>query len=74
VDVPAEIPVTAPDELIVATLVLLLLQVPPAVALLNVVPAAAQKEVVPVIEATVGRLLTVMVAVVLYALQLPLTR
>ena len=55
VAVPACLPVIIPAALIVATLVLLLLQIPPVVALANWVVAAKQTCCVPVIAATVGK-------------------
>jgi len=52
-------PVTCPTLLIVATVGVALLQVPPVVVLLNVVEVFGQSVVLPVIELTVGRALTV---------------
>jgi hypothetical protein len=61
-EVPVAIPKTTPlAEPIVATDVLLLLQVPPVTASLRVVVAPAHKEVVPVMA--VGTGLTVIVVV-----------
>lgn len=54
VAVPALIPVTTPEALIVATEVAELLQVPPVVASLSVAVAPAQIVVVPVIMAGVA--------------------
>jgi len=51
VTVPADTPVTTPlPEPIVATAVLLVLQVPPVVASLKVVVAPAQTDIVPVMD------------------------
>ena len=50
--VPAETPLTTPDEPIVATAVLLLTQAPPPVASLRLVVVPAQSVVDPVIAAT----------------------
>ena len=52
-------PVTRPDVFTVAILVLLLLQVPPEVALLNCVLALAHTVVVPLMAETTGNGLTV---------------
>ena len=49
--VPAAIPVTTPDELMVATVLLLLLHVPPGVAIERVVVLPVQAVVMPVISA-----------------------
>ena len=58
--VPAVTPVTTPvEELIVATAVLLDVQTPPVVVLDNVVVDPEHTAVVPVIEATVGNVVTV---------------
>jgi hypothetical protein len=59
--VPAVTPLTTPPALIVATEVLLELHVPPVVALDNVVVEPTHTPVLPVIEATVGRGVTVTV-------------
>lgn len=64
-DVPAARPVTTPEELIVATDVLLLNQVPPLVAFDNVVVNPIHSCNVPVIGPTVGAGFTVTVMVVL---------
>jgi hypothetical protein len=48
-DVPGETPVTTPDEFIVATNVLELLQVPPELKTLRVVVPPAHTDVFPVI-------------------------
>ena len=53
--VPLVKPVTCPVVLIVATVGLALLQIPPGVVLLNVVEVFGQSVVLPVIELTVGR-------------------
>jgi hypothetical protein len=53
-DVPPDIPVTTPEELIVATASVALLQVPPGVASLSVVVDPAQTVDVPVIAAGKG--------------------
>ncbi len=57
--VPLVKPVTCPVVLIVATVGVALLQVPPGVVLLNVVEVFGQSVVFPVIELMVGRALTV---------------
>ena len=62
VAVPADIPLTKPDELIVATALLLVLHVPPAVASTNWVELPIQTSKVPVIDATVGKAFTVISA------------
>ena len=60
--VPADVPATIPPvDVIVATVVLLLLQFPPPIALLNVVVVAWHNDVIPVIGAT-GLTVTVAVA------------
>jgi hypothetical protein len=60
---PAATPVTTPEALTVATDVLEEDQVPPLVASASAVVDPTQTDVVPVILATVGRALTVTVAV-----------
>jgi hypothetical protein len=64
-EVPAEIPVTTPVALMVATDVLLLNHVPPLVALESVVVAPIHSWVVPVIALTDGAGLIVTFIVVL---------
>ena len=54
VDVPAVTPVITPELLTVATLVVLLVQVPPVVAVVNVVVLPTQTFEVPVICSIVG--------------------
>ena len=61
--VPAATPVTTPFASIVAVAVFALDHTPPAVVLDNVVVEPAQTDVVPVIEATTGKLLIVTVVV-----------
>lgn len=63
VAVPAATPVTTPVELIVATDVLLLVQVPPEVASDNVVVEPVATDDAPVIAAITGKGLTVIVMV-----------
>ena len=58
VRLPAETPVTTPPVPIVAMAVLLLLQVPPAVASERVIVEPVQTPVDPVMAPTVGRALT----------------
>jgi hypothetical protein len=63
VAVPPEMPVTIPEPLpIVATVVVLLLHVPPDVLLLNDVVNPTHKDVIPVIVAGSGLTVTVIVA------------
>ena len=62
IDVPADTPVTTPELLIVATLVLPLVHVPPAVASASVVVVPEHSVVVPVTGATTGTTSSVMVA------------
>jgi hypothetical protein len=59
VDEPTETPVTRPEELIVATLALLLLQVPPTEVSDKVKVPATQPVVAPVMAPKVGNGLTV---------------
>lgn len=60
--VPAVTPVTTPvEELIVATAVLLDVHTPPVVVLDNVVVDPEHTDVVPVIDATTGKAVTVTV-------------
>ena len=54
VAVPALTPVITPELLMVATLVVLLVQVPPVVAVVNVVVFPTQTSAVPVICSMVG--------------------
>ncbi len=54
VEVPALMPVITPELLIVATLVVLLVHVPPVVAVVNVVVLPTQTSEVPVICSMVG--------------------
>ena len=66
-DEPALTPVTIPPEVIVATDVVPLVQVPPAVALVRVMLPPIATDVLPEIAATVGTVITatdVVVAVV----------
>ena len=63
--VPAVTEFTNPALLTVATLVLLLFQVPPGVALANVVELPIQTEVRPVMGVTVGNALMACVLLVL---------
>jgi hypothetical protein len=66
VAVPLATPVTEPEPLTVAMLVLFELHTPPDVELLSVVDEPAHiLEVPPVIAATVGVILTVIILVVL---------
>ena len=50
-DIPVTVPAPAPDGVTVATLVLLLIHTPPAVASENMVFAPAQKVVAPLVIA-----------------------
>ena len=59
---PALIPVTAPDEVMAAIVLLLLAHVPPEVVLLNAVVEPSQMVAAPVMDA--GSALTVMVLMV----------
>ena len=61
VEVPDETPVTTPEEFMVATAMLLLLQTPPDGLLDRVVVLPAQTLVVPVIGETTGKAFTVTV-------------
>ena len=70
VAVPSTRPVTSPIVFTVATEVLLLLQVPPVVALLNNEVVFRQIEVVPDMGSTVGRAFTVTTVAVEVAEQL----
>ena len=67
--VPAEIPVTTPEELMVPTAGLLLLHVPPGVAELNVVVSPIQTSSVPVIGS--GNGLTVRVFITIQSVPKP---
>ena len=62
--VPVNIPVTIPPELTVAIEPLLVVQVPPGVALLSVVVVPRHTVLAPVIIAGVGLLFTVFVTIV----------
>ena len=74
VAVPALMPVTTPVAgLTEATALLLLLQLPPAVASLNVVVAPLHTVVVPVIAATAVPVVTVTVVVAVAVPQLLVT-
>jgi len=53
-DVPADTPVTTPEEFIVATPTFPLVQVPPGLVLVSVVVVPEQRVVVPVIVCAVG--------------------
>ncbi len=64
VAVPADMPVTTPDELTVALLVLPLLQVPPDTVLLSVVVADTQTVPLPAIAPASGDGFTVNTRVV----------
>ena len=74
VAVPAATPVTMPEELTVATAVLLEDHVPPEVASFRSVVDPAQTLVVPVMAATIGRALMVTVAVTLEVQPLPFVK
>ena len=63
IDVPPDTPVTNPTALTVATEVLPLLHVPPAVASVKEVLVPEQNSPVPVIPVTVGNGVTVIVCV-----------
>ena len=63
VAVPAVTPVTMPEEEPTVALVLLLLQVPPAVASVSVIVAPSQTEELPEIDGGVGFTVTVTVVV-----------
>jgi len=54
VALPAEIPPTTPELLTVATVILLLVQAPPAAASLSVTEEPAQTELPPVMEPETG--------------------
>ena len=61
-DVPAVKPLTTPENDMLATLVLLLLQVPPGVALLNAEVVPAHNPVAPVMTDGTGYTITVIKA------------